>query len=274
MAKVNWSADLEKVEFVVRAALQRRQSLLAGDVTWAREDLFQDISDPVLGVVPIGRLAMAKLAELSVSAITFAGLSGRVAIGTAKRALGPLLVQFIIREGRPISQTVLQQVYQLTEAAVRPALTTRTHLLPCHIVDGKEPSSIAIGPVTFLNRALARAMVRDALRRHVNGKPTWERQDRRMLVQALDYYRNYQWVGLVTVEDCDPELAVEYARSTITLALSGLQLFLGARASQAMAVGGDQPKNRSFVGRGALSTSGDVGCPEAVITRPNGEKTG
>ncbi len=239
MAKLNWTADLEKVEFIIKAAQQRQQALIAGDLVKLREDLFQDINDPVLGTIPIGRSAMAKLDELSFSAISFAGLIGRVAIPTAKRILGPLLVRFVIRDAEPISQKMLQQAYQLTEAAIRPKLTTRTHLLPCHIVEGKEPSSIAIGPVTFFNRSAARALVRDMVRQHIRGKPAWTRQDRRMLAQAIVHYRSYQWIALVKIEDCDPELAANYARSTIILALSGLQLFLGAQASQEMAVGGD-----------------------------------
>lgn len=239
MTKIDWAADLERVEFIMNAALQRRKALLDGDLIRLREDLFQDINDPVLGFVPIGRSAMAKLEELSVSAIAFASLSGRVAISTARGALGPRLLQLILHERQPISRASLQRAYELTRVEVRAVLKSRTHLVPCHIVDGKEPDSICIGPVTFLNRSAARQLLRNAVRQHITGNTAWEAVDRRMIVQALSYYRAYQWVAMITVNDCDPKLAAEYARSTITLALSGLQLFLGAKASQSMAVGGE-----------------------------------
>lgn len=262
MAKLNWTADLEKVKQIMDQALVRRKALLARDYSRLREDLFQDISDPVLGSVPIGRTAMGLLDELCVSAITFAGLAGRVAIPTAKRRLGPLLVRLIIREAQPISQSTLQRAYQLCEPDLRAALITRTHLLPCHIVDGKEPESIAIGPVTFLNRTAARKLVQRALAEKVRSDTNWTRNDRRMLAQAIHYYRKYQWVALVTIEDCDPKLAAEYARSTITLALSGLQLFLGAQASGDMVVAG----NASGWARTAELKIGPSGAPDVAVT--------
>lgn len=239
MTKINWAADLERVEFIMAAALERRKALLNGDRARLREDLFQDINDPVLGYVPIGRSAIAKLEELSVSAIAFANLSGRIAVSTARKAFGPRLLQLIIHERQPISRASLQRAFELTEVEIRKTLKTRTHLLPCHIADGKEPKSICIGPVTFLNRSAARQLVRDTVRQHITGNREWDDTDRRMIVQALRYYRGYQWTAMVTIDDCDPKLAAEYARSTITLALSGLQLFLGAKASQSMAVGGE-----------------------------------
>lgn len=262
MAKLDWTADLEKVEFIMKEAMERRKALLARDYTRLREDLFQDINDPVLGTVSIGRIAMQKLDELCVSAIAFIGLSGRLAISTTKRKLGPLLVQLIIREAKPISQQTLQRAYQLSETELRAALTTRTHLLPCHIVDGKEPNSIAIGPVTFLGRTAARELVRRTLNQHVRNDLSWTRSDRRMLAQAIQYYRKYQWVALVTIAECDPKLAEEYARSTITLALSGLQLFLGAQASREMSVAGDA----SGWARTAELKISPTGAPDVTVT--------
>ena len=201
------------------------------------DSLFCGIADPAgRGHIPIGRQGMAMLTELAVSAIKAAGLEGRVSEATARDTLGPILLRTFKKEKIPITLLALQKTYGETAKSMRIALRSRTFLIPCHLVDTAEPEEIRLGPVTFLNRAAFRRLFRSAA--PARSDTAWKGEDRRLLAQAMRHYRGYRWVAAVRIDDCEAELAKDYAAKAAELALSGLQLFFGARAAGRMAIGG------------------------------------
>lgn len=223
----NIFAEMNKVQRNLAETLAKREL----------NDLFCDIQHPTgRGSVMIGRGGMDALIELTRSAVKSAGLTGRISEHAARQKLGPILLQRFDIDSEPIELKTVQKAFGTAIAKMRPILNSRVHLVPCHLMDTDDPEEIALGPVRFINRTVIRRML-------LSGMPTkneggWEDIDRKLLAEAIRHYRRYRWFAVVQIDDCDPELATDYAVNAATLALSCLQLLFGTRASQRMAVGG------------------------------------
>jgi hypothetical protein len=103
----------------------------------------------------------------------------------------------------------------------------------------KDPDEIVIGPVTFRNRASFRKLLAAKVRSYPLGKdPKGRKFDRRHLQEALRYYRAFQWVAEVKVENCDSEISQRLAERSVTSALDCLHVLLGAEWTDRMRIGG------------------------------------
>lgn len=229
--------DIEQLKSLFTEMGRIQLAFASGDYRPDPEDLFCGIRSPDgRGDIPTGRAGRAALNELALSAIKAAGLQGRVSEDIARDALGPILVRTFKTDRLPIEPRSLQKAFGEAARLMRKTLVSRTYLIPCHLMDTAEPDDIRLGPVSFLNRAAMRRMFLSASPSRTDGE--WTGDARQMIAQAMRHYRSYRWVAAVRIEDCAPELAKRYAMSAATLALSGLQLFFGARASRRMAIGG------------------------------------
>ena len=202
-------------------------------------DIFCDIQHPSgFGSVMIGRKGFDALTELTRSAVKSAGLSGWISEHTARRHLGPILLQRFDIDREPIELRTVQKAFGEAIAKMRRVLKSRAHLVPCHLMDTDDPDELKLGPVRFINRTLIRRMLLSGIPLKNDGD--WKDIDRELLAQAIRHYRGYRWVAVGQINDCDPELATDYAVNAATLAISCLQLLFGARGTQHMAVSGPQ----------------------------------
>lgn len=210
----------------------------------SRDDMWFDLPHPSApGKMICGRQAMLRLEHLAEEAGEQLGILRRVRRSRLVEHVGQELVQRFVRDGRPIDGKQIDRALSTAAKAARRACEDTTHLLPCHLMLSKDPDEIVLGPVRFLNRRAARRLLlghAKARREKERATETGPRDDddRPFLVQALKYYRHFNWIAQVEIKGCDRDVSETLARKAVTSALDCLHLALGAQWTDRMRIGG------------------------------------
>lgn len=217
-----------------------------------------------------GRNAMARIEALAKFAAKSRNIVNRVTSDTAMSALIQLLVDRFLKEGRAINQRNVDRVLSKAAKIASSKLTTKTHLLPCHLMYVEEPDMMKIGPVTFYNRKTFRGLMVAQVKKYLKNLTTDKKHYRGILSDVLGYYRSFKWVGVVTIENCDSATSEKYALATVTTALDCIHLIFEAGYTDQMRVGGPRINNDM---RGRLLISADnrlqVSWSRSVIGQVN-----
>lgn len=234
-------SNVEKAEFIFTKMMEFQRKLNMGDFHREREDMFCDVMHPDRSGshLTIGREAYLLLNELAETALEYTGLVGWATVEAAQQALGPILVKRVMIERHRPTEKIVNEAFEETAKALQPSLADRTYFLPCHLMDTPDPDQIEIGPVTFLNRGAFRRTILKGLKELRSVGKDLTDWDRRTYAQAVSYYRGFQWIASITIQQSDQKSAERYAHNAVTAALSCLQLLLGADATSDMAVGGN-----------------------------------
>ncbi|MGI9574201.1 hypothetical protein ACRYJU_08930 [Alloalcanivorax xenomutans] len=240
-----------------------------------RKDAFCTLPHPNGGGDMIcGFDAYERVSDLAEEAARRGGLTNKIESLTIRRPLEELLVQRFLRERRPLNVTQMDRVLSAATKMAKSKLETKTHLIPCHLMRARDPRRISIGPVTFHNRNSMRSLLLNRVRGTNDVFVDEKRQmHRRLLADAIRYYRNFQWVAEVKVADCDAKTSSEVAMDAVTAALDCIHLLLGFEQTARMQVGGTAARVDRRAGltisqsgsiRPSLSTAwfGHVGYPD------------
>jgi hypothetical protein len=204
-----------------------------------REDAFCDLPHPTHnwpnGKMLCSRAGYSKLEAVARLALEQATLHRRVSIARVRKVMAEILVRKFVREQRPIEIKHIDRA--MAETARRAAATTSnlTHYVPCHLMLSQQPSIFQIGPVRFLNRATFRSTLANLI---VENRAIDRRMNRRVIFDAVRYFKTFGWVAEVTVIGCDKGVSETTATKTVFAALNCLHVLFGARHSKKMTVGG------------------------------------
>jgi hypothetical protein len=202
-----------------------------------RADLFCDLPHPSgRGKMNCGRAAETRLRDITREVLALNKLSGRVSYSTMRRLLGDALVERFLVEKRELNrQQIDRLVSWLGRAALRKC-SSHTHLIPCHLMYAEEPGELVLGPVTFRSRKNFRARILPSVKAY---DPAGDRQwTRKLLRDALQYYRSFNWVAEVTIPPADSEMSERIALGAVTAALNCIHVIFGAGATDKMVIGG------------------------------------
>ncbi len=207
------------------------------------DDVWFDIPHPTAapGVAICGRAAAARLEGLAREAGRRAGLSRRVSLQSLRQPLAELIVQRFARERRPLDGQQIDRVLAAAGKAARRTCVDIRHLLPCHLMLAQDPEEIRMGPVVFRNRKATRRLLLErsrARRPELDESPEQRAFSRRLMVDALRYYRAFNWIAEVEIKGCEPDVSADLAKAAVTSALDGLHLILSAKNTDRMRVGG------------------------------------
>ncbi|RUC92440.1 HEPN domain-containing protein [Pseudomonas aeruginosa] len=190
-----------------------------------------------IGEIICGSAAARKLAELADEAARRAGLVRNISqeILYKEAKLG-----FARRFFKSKVDIDTKQVDRfLSDVARQAKLHCRTvsHFIPCHLMHYKEPHKIELGPVTFYSRSEMRKTLMDHIQQRTQASEQTV-HERRLMAQAIRYYRNFRWVAQVTIKDCDKITSDRLALEAVTAGLNCLHLLVGVSHSRRMRVGG------------------------------------
>lgn len=198
----------------------------------------------------IGWNKLEQLADLTLSLDR--GLGRRVGRQRARRAVTDAFVQRILREAREVRCDTAELILQDTLDALRKSLVVTEHFLPSVLFAEYAPTEFRIGPVTFVRRENFFSDRKQAFKRSIEvatvghmgrvneavaqGFPreraSSEVQSRRYIrglqAQAIKTYRNYPWIAIVKVTDCDKDTSKERAVRAVEMALHLIRILLGA----------------------------------------------
>jgi hypothetical protein len=142
-------------------------------------------------------------------------------------------------EKRPLSVQQIDRLFSAVGKHARQKCVDVTHLIPCHLMNARDPTELKIGPVTFLNRSGMRHLLLSKRRGHFkSAAKEKEAYSRDLLCRGIRYYRNFRWVAEVEIKGCDAETSATIAEQAVIAALDCLHLLLGAQWTGRMRVGG------------------------------------
>ena len=220
----------------------RLQEFMAEDIkSIGNDDAFCMLPHPGgRGHMICGRNAYRELQKMAAYASQRAGMQQRVALDKVTNVLGDVLVARFLGQRLPID---IRQIDLAFNAAIKEAtkkVADRTHFVPCHLMSASEPSELAIGPVSFLNRKSFRRFIRHtrSQQRGLQKAQKDHKLARDLLYGGLIYYRSFDWVAKVDVNGCDEKEGDRLAKRTVTAALDCLHLILGGGSTDRMKVGG------------------------------------
>jgi hypothetical protein len=204
-----------------------------------REDAFCDLPHPTHnwpnGKMLCSRAGYSKLEGIARLALEQARLHRRVAIERARRVMAEILVRKFVREQRPIEIKHIDRAMAETVRRAESTTSDLTHYVPCHLMLSQQPSTFQIGPVRFLNCATFRSTLANLI---VANRAIDRRMNRRVIFDAVRYFKTFGWVAEVTVIGCDKGVSETTATKTVFAALNCLHVLFGARHSKKMTVGG------------------------------------
>jgi hypothetical protein len=235
-----------------------------------REDAWCDIPHPSHqwpnGKMMCSRAGFDRLDRLTKLALRRANIDRLVSTEPARKALAEILVRKFVREERPIE---IKQIERAMSEAAKRSDSTRadlTHFIPCHLMLSQQPSTFQIGPIRFLNRATFRKALADHIRANRANDVV---RNRRIIFDAVRYFKTFGWVAEVTVVGCDDETSKTTATNAVTSSLNCLHVLFGAGHSRKMMVGGpaigrDKRGGFTVAPNGTLSFMASYGGPGEV----------
>lgn len=203
---------------------------------WVAELPSSDGREPIL----CGAKAFGRLRELAMAAESQSDASGTINNDTVFQTLLRLVNQRFVVEGRTVDAT---QVERAMAAAVREAKRDRTdltHYLPCRLTYSTESTAFSIGPVRFMSKLFFDKLMEPRISEFA-AKNNSVYIDTN-IANAKHYYSGFDWVGEVTVLNCDPKVSKLRAESAVTAALNILHILFGSYPTRKMAVGGARLK--------------------------------
>lgn len=230
-----------------------------------KDEMFFSLPHPRgQGMMLCGRAAAQRLDALAEDARHAAGLSRRVELDAVRKPLAELIVARFIREKRPLDIAQVDRALAAAGTAARGKCQDNIHFVPCHLMSAKEPEVFAIGPVVFRNRAAFRRVLLERLREHEHGPEERREWSRRIMADAVIYYRTFDWVAEVSIAACDGSTSSLLTQRAVTSALDCLHLILRAQHTDKMPVGGpalrrDRRASLTVGVGGKLEPSGSYG---------------
>lgn len=231
---------LADVSFIFEECARLNQLVKEGKfASLPREDAFCELPHPTHnwpnGKMLCSRAGFDRLESLARIALRRARLERRVSLSSARKVLAEILVRKFVRENRPIEISHIERA--LSETAKRCTRTCEdlTHFIPCHLMRPQTPNSFEIGPVRFLNQATFRSRLASII---WSQRRRSRRMPRRLISQAIEYFRNFGWIAEITVIGCEKEVSETTASYAALAALNCLHVLVGPGNSTRMTVGG------------------------------------
>lgn len=206
----------------------------------SKRDIFYDLPLPTgRGNWICGYEAGKRIEGLAEEVLRRQKMENRVALSTAYNATRDALTKYFLQEGRDIDISQVDRAINVAGKAVASSCKTRTHYLPCHLMATKDPDKIEMGPVTFRQQSSFRKyIVAKSCAYRNEGTADRRGWRRKLLSDAIKYYRNFQWVAEVEIENCDEKISESIAKRTVTSALDCLHILFGGESTDRMRVGG------------------------------------
>lgn len=212
-----------------------------GLLSISKEDSFCEIPHPSNNSAKMlcGRAASERLIQLSSNIAKQHGLEKKIKPEKFREIFSRIMVNRFLREKRSINTKEVDKVIASSVKQARTNLKNVTYFIPCHLMRTKDPEALVIGPIKFHNRASIRRVFLDKLRQSTEDKGHENNKySRRLLKDALRYYRKFQWVTEVEIKGYDRETSAEIAEQAVTSALDCLHLMLGAEWTDKMQIQG------------------------------------
>lgn len=189
------------------------------------------------GEIICGAAAALALSDLANQAAERAGLIRNISEETLYQEIKTCFAKRFFKSGVVIDIKQVDRLLSDVAKKIKTHCKSTTHLIPCHLMHNKDPDKIKLGPVTFCNRSEMRKLfISHGFRS--SGVREQTSHGRRLLAQAIRYYRNFRWIAKVTIKDCDDRTSERLASEAVTSALNCLHLLVGANQSRRMRTGG------------------------------------
>lgn len=197
------------------------------------------------GDLECGDEAWKRIEGLAAAAGALPQVRGRVSQQSLILSTKRELVERFLKRKRPIDAREIDKLLSAVAKGAKRKCSTLVHFIPCHLMASEEPDQFDLGPVKFRRRSALRQALREVCRgRRLADEQTGPSNLRRdLLCLSLRYYRSFQWVAVVRVEDCDPDTSEAIATRAVTSALDCLHLLFGAFATDRMRLRGPAVRN-------------------------------
>jgi hypothetical protein len=231
---------VEDVEFILQECIRFKKIIEVSKLQeLTNEDFLITIHGPDQKSHICGRLASMRLDELTEKVSKRGGVLNRVEHAAVRKLLGELIFQRFVIELRPINT---QQIDRMCSSVIKEAkhkCTKITHYLPCHLMSATDPETIHLGPVRFHNKSsFRRLLIKNLKKSRTNKKSEDNRYTRKLMSEAIRYFRHFQWFAEVTIPSADEKTSGVLAEQAVTSALDCLHLLLSAEFTDRMRVAG------------------------------------
>jgi hypothetical protein len=212
-----------------------------GLLSISKEDSFCEMPHPSHNSAKMlcGHAASQRLNKISRNVAIQHGLEKRIKLEKFREIFSRIMVNRFLREKRPINTKEVDKIIGSSVKQAKTHLRDVTYFIPCHLMRTKDPEALVIGPIKFHNRASIRRLFLDKLNQRIEDPNTeHNKNSRRLLNDAIRYYRKFGWVAEVEIKGYDRETSAEIAEQAVISALDCLHLMLGAEWTDKMQIQG------------------------------------
>ena len=207
------------------------------------KELFKQDHDvlnlPVQGQLWLSREASKRISVIAKELGLRSGLVARVEHSTLYSVASDVIVGELYPHREKLDVSRIDRAMNEAVKRLKMHCVDRVHYIPCHLMWSKDPSTLAIGPVTFHNRGSFRQLLLSKRHLQPSYDAIWQREHgRKLLADTLRFYRKFRWVAEVEVKGFDANISSKVAGRAVTSALDCLHIFLSPKHSAEMQIGG------------------------------------
>ena len=190
---------IEDIKFIFSECDRLRDQINKnGLLSISKEDCFCDMPHPSNNSSRMicGQAATERLNALSGKIAEQLKLEKKIKPEKFREIFSRIMVNRFLRDARPINTQEVDKIISSSVKQAKTHLKYITYFIPCHLMRTKDPEVLIIGPIKFHNRASIRRLFLDKLRQRTDDKSNEDNKySRRLLKDALRYYRKFQWVA-------------------------------------------------------------------------------
>lgn len=178
------------------------------------------------------------LRELTKRALQSDRLSERANFGEAFRFLKERFAKTFIADQVAICPDSVEDLMKSTANYSRSRLSNWEVWLPVRFAFQTDDVRILLGDVELLPAKFLFRQLHGEIRHYISGASPQDRElQKRQVVDAIEYYKNYKWAARVQIYGCDAKTIRLAAEDTLLSALDCLHVAFGRKISSRLRVG-------------------------------------
>jgi len=207
--------------------------------------------------------AFRRLQNASDMAVAQSEFAGRMDSKLVFDAMKGIVTSRFLKEQREINQSKCDKAFSTAIKIAKKSLADTVFWIPVHLGRVQNPSMFEIGPIKFEPMEDFLQGIEGELEEYIDKNDSRAEVRRNLRQTTESYYRKFGWSARVEIIGCSPSIAKNAAYRRVQHAIDCIHLFLGAKYSDHMRMGGpnffvDRRSQISKGGNGEVSISSSV----------------
>lgn len=217
----------EDTEFIIQEIIRFKKFINEGRLSeFSTYDFFSNLpAKDGRGSIICGREANKRFYSIAERAISKSPeLKGKILSSELVPLLKEAFSRRIIQSNTGVTDVEITKMVRDAKYAARKKLSDITFFIPCVLSADSQKDNFSIGPVNFLSTEAACEQLAKLPTEH----PKTD------LDSALEYYKNFEWIAKITINQCSPDVASSKAGQILESIFDSLTAIFTISKSEGM----------------------------------------